>query len=142
MGGRRRVDSDEHYILDLCDKVLGAKGYRQHRFPFLRGDGGQRLPVDAYYPDRKLVIEYMERQHTEKVPHFDKRMTVSGVPRGEQRALYDARRRTVLDDEGISFITLSCDIFAVDARKRLRRDSDRDEARLREILAAWCRDEA
>ena len=26
-----RQDSDEHYVLDLCDDVLGMQGLRQHR---------------------------------------------------------------------------------------------------------------
>jgi hypothetical protein len=33
---RRRDDShqrDEHYVIDLCDHVLGMQGSRQHRFP-------------------------------------------------------------------------------------------------------------
>lgn len=40
---------DEVYVIDLCDEVLGMKSSRQHRFPFLLGDSGNALPVDAYY---------------------------------------------------------------------------------------------
>jgi hypothetical protein len=29
---------DEHYVLELCDKILGMKSLRQHRFDFLTGD--------------------------------------------------------------------------------------------------------
>ncbi|MEO6118506.1 MAG: hypothetical protein ABIP37_05490, partial [Methylotenera sp.] len=84
---------DEFYILELCDEVLKHIASRQHRFEFLRGDSGRKLPVDAYYSDLKLVIEYRERQHSEAVTLFDKRMTVSGVSRGQQRAKYDELRR-------------------------------------------------
>src|SRR5690554_4922906 len=42
-----RSINDEAYILDLCDSVLKQKGLRQHRFDFLRGDSGVKLPVDA-----------------------------------------------------------------------------------------------
>lgn len=47
--------SDEKYIIDLCDEVLGEQAKRQHTFDFLRGDpnsAGKRrkLPVDAFYP--------------------------------------------------------------------------------------------
>ena len=38
---------DETYVIDLCDEVLGIKAIRQHRFPFLKGDGNSLLPVDA-----------------------------------------------------------------------------------------------
>jgi hypothetical protein len=90
-------DSDENYVLNLCDEVLNQKGLRQHRFDFLRGDSGTKLPVDIYYPSLNLVIEYRETQHTNSVKHFDKPdvMTVSGVHRGEQRKIYDQRRRDI-----------------------------------------------
>lgn len=72
---------DEDYVIDLCDEALGLTASRQHRFDFLRGDGnpGVKLPVDAYYEKKKLVVEYYEKQHTEAVPFFDKKKTVSGV---------------------------------------------------------------
>ncbi len=94
---RSRNLSDELYVIDLCDEILEEKGKRQHRFDFLRGDPGKhgrstRLPVDAFYESQKLVVEYMERQHAESVPFFDRRLTVSGISRGEQRKRYDERR--------------------------------------------------
>jgi hypothetical protein len=95
---------DEHYILDIVDEVCGVKGSRQHHFDFLRGDTGRPLPVDAFYADRMLAVEYHERQHTESVPHMDKRMTVSGVRRGEQRRRYDQRRREVLPAYGVGLL--------------------------------------
>ena len=80
---------DESYIIDLCDRVLGHVGSRQHRFPFLVGDRGTMLPVDAYYAQLNLVIEYHERQHDEAIKFFDKpeRLTCSGVPRSRQREI-------------------------------------------------------
>ena len=48
---KSRADSDEYYVIDLCDEVLGRKASRQHRFDFLTGDTGKRLPVDAYYEE-------------------------------------------------------------------------------------------
>lgn len=83
-----RSASDEAWIIDLCDAVLGQKALRQHRFPFLLGDPNRRgrkahLPVDAFYPDLKLVIEYHECQHSKPVRFLDRRPTVSGVPRGQ-----------------------------------------------------------
>lgn len=85
-----RTGSDEAWIIEICDAILGKPASRQHRFPFLLGDPGPSgrrasLPVDAYYADLRLVIEYHERQHTQRVALFDDKNTVSGVLRGEQR---------------------------------------------------------
>jgi hypothetical protein len=96
-----RKRSDESYVIDLCDEVLKQQALRQHRFDFLRGDTGTKLPVDAYYQTLNIVVEFMERQHTEQVKFFDRRQTVSGVGRGEQRKLYDQRRREVVPQNGI-----------------------------------------
>ena len=35
-----RAGSDESYVIDLCDEVLGEVALRQHRFSWLRGDPG------------------------------------------------------------------------------------------------------
>lgn len=134
--------SDEAYIIDLCDEVLGMPALRQHRFDFLRGDArlgrqGTRLPVDAYYPDKQLVVEYRERQHTEAVAIMDRRMTVSGVDRGTQRALYDQRRRAVLPQRGIALVELSYADFAHDKHKCLCRRRPEDLATVRQALAKW-----
>lgn len=123
-----RKDSDEHYVIDLCDEILGLKGSRQHRFDFLRGDAGTKLPIDVYYESLKLVIEFNEQQHTKAVKHFDKpdQLTVSGVHRGEQRKLYDKRKRDVLPQYGIIVIDLSYFDFACDARGKIHRDKVKD----------------
>lgn len=93
-----RATSDESYLLDLCDTILGHRSHRQYRFDFLLGDPGKggrraRLPVDGYYEPISLVVEVLEVQHSRPVPLFDRRMTLSGVTRGEQRRRYDARDR-------------------------------------------------
>lgn len=121
-----RSTSDESYIIDLCDEVLKLKALRQHRFDFLKGDSGTRLPVDAYYPSLNLVIEYKERQHTEAVNFFDKRQTVSGVGRGEQRAIYDQRRRDVLPKFGIQLIEFDYSEFEHTRGKKLVRSREDD----------------
>ena len=121
-----KKQSDEAYIIDLCDEVLKQKAYRQYRFDFLRGDTGVKLPVDAYYPKFNLVIEYYERQHLESVPHFDKRMTTSGMSRGEQRKLYDERRRIELPKNGIKLMIFDYTEFQHTSSKRLIRDTVND----------------
>jgi hypothetical protein len=129
---------DETYIVDLCDQILCEKAERQYRgFAFLTGDTGRKLPVDAYYRGRQLVVEYHERQHTEPVSHFDKpsKPTRSGVHRGEQRRLYDERRRTVLPKHGIFLLILDYSLFRHDSRKRLCCVPE-DERLIREKLAS------
>jgi hypothetical protein len=128
---------DETYIIDLCDDVLGMKAHRGYTFDFLRGDPGKsgtrtRLPVDAYYPELKLVVEYNERQHFEPVRFFDKKPTLSGIPRGEQRKKYYLRRQEMLPKHGIVFIAFDFSDFSHNAQKRLRR-IDADD---REVISA------
>ncbi|MES1181611.1 MAG: hypothetical protein ABUL44_02335 [Flavobacterium sp.] len=118
--------SDECYVLDLCDEILKQKALRQHRFDFLRGDSGMKLPVDAYYPKLNLVIEFREKQHTEEVIFFDRRQTVSGMGRGEQRKLYDQRRRDQLPKHGIKLIELGYDDFEYTSNKKLIRNKEWD----------------
>ena len=136
--------SDESYVIDLCDRALNLEAKRHHRFYFLRGDLGKHgrsagLPVDAYYDELKLVIEYRERQHTEPIAHFDKpeRLTCSGCHRGQQRRLYDQRRREILPQHGIRLIEFEYRLFQHNGQKRLRRNLPEDEAVIREKLSEF-----
>lgn len=141
--GSKRAASDEHYLINLCDDVLGRIASRQHRFDFLLGDPSKatqrcaRLPVDAYYNDINLVVEVMERQHDEPAAFFDRRETVSGVPRGEQRRIYDRRRVDLLPKHGIRLVVLEIAKFAVTSRKKLRRIADQDREIVRAHLAPF-----
>lgn len=130
--GRGREKSDEAYVINLCDEVLGLTASRQHHFDFLRGDAGTMLPVDAYYEKLKLVVEYYERQHTENVDFFDNKQTVSGVSRGEQRRKYDERRKTVLPQHGINLVIISYSDFG--SAKKLARNHDEDVKVVKEKL--------
>ena len=128
------ADRDETYIIDLCDRVLNLKAKRQHRLAFLRGDAGTRLPVDAYYEELKLVVEYCETQHTNAVPIMDKRITVSGVSRAEQRRKYDQLRDRLLPLNGICIVRLDYRDFSHYANCRLKRDTLQDEEVIRAKL--------
>lgn len=105
------MPKDETYIIDLCDDVLAATAMRQAKFPFLLGDENSKLkrrhlPVDAYYREHNLVIEYREVQHSAPVALWDKKPTLSGINRAEQRRRYDERRRLVLKAYGIRLVEL------------------------------------
>jgi hypothetical protein len=142
---RSRRTSDESYVVDLCDELLGEHALRQHRFPWLIGDAGgdgrcRTLPVDAYYAERGLVVEYRERQHDEPMPFFDRRQTVSGVGRGEQRRLYDRRREQEIPRHGLRLLVVRPRDLNCDGRQRLRRDAEHDRAALARMLAGLDRD--
>lgn len=130
----KQNNRDEVYVIDLCDEVLGMKSSRQHRFPFLLGDSGIALPVDAYYEKLCLVVEYCERQHTETVAFFDRKQTVSGVSRGEQRRLYDERRKAILPQHDIKLVNISYSDFEYDCQKRIVRNHKRDMEIVRKKL--------
>lgn len=138
-------DKDEHYVIDLCDKILKQTSSRQHKFDFLLGDlhkdgvSRSKLPVDAFYSDLNLVVEYMERQHTEAVGFFDKPdiKTVSGVSRGEQRKIYDQRRKDILPKHGIDLKIISYFNFNFDSQKRIIRDRENDLNVVRKLLANY-----
>lgn len=127
--------------MDLCDQVLGEVGDRQHRFSWLLGDPGAsgrraKLPVEGYWREANLVVEYRERQHDQPIAFFDKpdRITVSGVHRGLQRALYDARREELIPAHGIRLVIISAAQLAATSAGRLRRDTAHDLAVLRGVL--------
>lgn len=142
LGKNKRENSDEYYILNLCDELLHEKASRQHTFPFLLGDfhkdkiSRTKLPLDAYYKNLNLVIEYREKQHTEDVAHFDKPKvkTVSGVSRAEQRKIYDQRRKNVLLRKDINLIEINYYAFKYDSKMNIVRDKEKDTEILKGIL--------
>lgn len=135
-----RDSSDESYVISLCNEVLGETSIRQHRFDWLRGDPGAsgkrvRLPVDAYYKQHAIVIEYRERQHDGDVPFFNRRSTVSGVDRGEQRRIYDERRDTDIPANGLRLVIIRPWDLEHTSRGRLKRENrDADLEAVRRLL--------
>jgi hypothetical protein len=143
LSSRSRANSDEAYVIDLCDELLREKAMRGHRFSWLVGDLGRNgqcvsLPVDAYFKKHKLVVEYRERQHYEPVAFFDRRQTISGVGRGEQRRLYDQRRDVEIPKRGLRLCIIRPENLKADRRRRLLRDRKHDLKALREVLGAFC----
>lgn len=138
-----RSSSDETYVIDLCNRVLNRQAKRQFAgFEFLRGDCGRngtsrRLPVDAYYEDLRLVVEFWERQHTAAVPIMDQKQTISGCTRRDQRRIYDQRRKEMLPMNGLTLIILDYTKFRHDGKGRLIRNLGRDEQIVRESLSKF-----
>lgn len=139
-----RQDSEEAYVLGLCDEVLGEVGLKQHRFDWLMGDPGKNgrcrtLPADGYRPGAATVVEYREGQHDRPVKHFDKPdiLTVSGVHRGLQRALYDARRDTLIPAHGLRLVVIRPSDLSSNGGGRLRRLREGDIEQIRRLLSGW-----
>lgn len=95
-GSAKRGNSDEYYALSLCEEIIGGPCTKQKTFDWLLGLPSKKtgyrkpLPVDGYWEQPKLVVEFHEKQHSERVPFFDDKVTASGLLRGEQRKIYDA----------------------------------------------------
>jgi len=129
-----RASSDENYVLNLCDEILEEQASRQHKFGFLLGDyhkdGKTRtaLPVDAYYREQNLVIEFMERQQTTSGNFSDKpeKKTISGVSRSEQRKIYDDRKKKGLKSNDIQLLVVDYTAFSCDCEQKLIRDKEKD----------------
>lgn len=143
-----RRNSDETYILDLCDELLNEKAARQHTFDFLVGDVHQdgrtrtELPLDAYYYSLNLAIEYSEKQDSEdsKVDNPDK-MTISGVKRAEQRKIYNRRKREVLRKKEINFIEIKYKDFDFDDQSKLIRNKEKDTKILKKMLKKFLKED-
>lgn len=125
-----RVASDEFFILDLCDIVLKKKASRQHKFGFILGDlhkdgeSRTRLPLDAYYADLNLVIEFCEKEHSVEGEDLDKpkKKTISGVDRVEQRKIYNHRKKAALKEKDINLIEIDYSMFVCDEEQKIIRN--------------------
>ncbi|WP_237570817.1 hypothetical protein [Mycolicibacterium lacusdiani] len=80
-----------------------------------------------------LVVEFQEEQHSQPSSLFDRRQTVSGVGRGQQRHLYDARKRTLIPEHGLRLVVIEKLAFAVKS-KRIARLHMQDIAVVRQHL--------
>jgi len=142
LGMKKRENSDEYYILNLCDELLNEKASRQYTFPFLLGDfhkdkiSRTKLPLDAYYHSLNLVIEYCEKKFIEEVSDVDKPTikTVSGVSRDEQRKIYDQRKKDVLLRKNINLLEINYYAFEYDSQMMIIRDKEKDIEILKGIL--------
>ncbi|SDX90481.1 hypothetical protein SAMN05444411_11158 [Lutibacter oricola] len=138
LGVKKRENSDEYYILNLCDAIFNEKASRQHTFPFLLGDFHKdkitrtKLPLDAYYHSLNLVIEY--RGKPVEAVEESKHRTISGVSRDKQRKLYDQRRRDVLLRKNINLIEVHYYSFEYNDDGNIVRDEEKNIEVLKEIL--------
>ncbi len=94
--------------------MLDEHAEREKRFEWAVGDPSPRtgrrvqLPFDAVWSTRRLIIEVDEDQHRRPAAFWDKPnvATLSGVHRGQQRAIYDRRKRTAAREQGFTVIEI------------------------------------
>jgi hypothetical protein len=134
-----RLDSDEKYVLDLVSNILDEEYEWQKRFDTLFGDPGKngrrpKLPIDAYFPESNLIVEYREKQHFVEVNIMDRRMTVSGVNRGEQRKIYDLRKEKWAQDNNINFLVIAYNDLKYKNSGKLLRNIEEDKKRIKKLL--------
>lgn len=102
------------YVIGLVTELVGEEPEREKRFDWALGDASAktgrtvRLPFDAVWERRRLIVEVDEDQHRRPVEWWDKPtvMTVTGVHRGEQRRIYDERKRTAARSEGYTVVEI------------------------------------
>lgn len=134
---KSRENSDEYYVIGLCNEVLGIEAIHQATFDFLKDDTGAGLKVDAYYEPLKLVVEYMEIQHFKKGMFGNKYCPASGMYRDNQRAMYDQRRRDILPKHGIKLVEIKYSDFAYNSKYRLLRNKEEDIKVIRKLLESY-----
>lgn len=136
-----RASSDAYYILNMCDQLLDQHASRQHKFGFILGDMHKdektrtALPVDAYYKQANLVIEFLDNgDELEMELGKPGRKTVSGVDRAEQRKIYALRKRKGLKSKEIPLIEIDFASFECNAENRLVRNEENDVKVLKKLL--------
>jgi len=123
-------NSDEFYLVNLCDELLKEKASRKHTFDTLvgklhkKGKTRTKLPLDAYYEGLKLVIEFFEKKDTDE-----------SSEREAQRKFYDQRKKDVLVKKEIRLIEINYALFECNEEDRLVRNKENDCRVLKGILS-------
>lgn len=142
---KAKTINDEAYIMNICDELLLHTSVRQFTFENLLGDyhkdGKSRtaLPLDAYYEEKKLVIELINKRSPVPKKGIDKgkRRTISGVNRQEQRLKYQLRKQEFLEKEEINLVEFDYALFEVDEDLQLVRDENKVKTVLQKLLKAF-----
>lgn len=131
--------SDKHYLINLCDDLLDEKASRKHKFGFILADyhkaGRNRniLPVDAYYSENNIVLEFITPSDAATIDH-SKRRTFSGITRAQQNANYAERRKKGVLAKGINFLEIPYDSFDQNDDNQLIRNQEKDLQKMRDLL--------
>lgn len=139
-----RENTDEFYIINLCDEILKQKASRKHTFSWLFGDlhkkGKTRtlLPLAAFYEDLNLVIEFADNKNKTEAQQVKlEALTASGVTRGVQIEKYNKRRKDMLAKKAINLSVIDYSLFETNNKNRLVRSKTEDVIVLKKILKKY-----
>jgi len=120
-------NSDEFYLVNLCDQVLQQTASRKHTFDNLlgnlhkKGKGRTKLPISAYYESLKLALDFTgKKQDSEE--------------REERLRIYGIRKKEVLDRKKIKYILINYNDFSCDENQKLFRNIEEDTLMIKKIL--------
>lgn len=127
-------NSDEYYLVNLCDELLGQRASRKHTFDTIVGNlhklrkGRTKLPLDAYYEDLKLVIEFFEKRVS------DDELDEKAKARMEQIKYYDEIKKKAILKKEFHLIEIHYAFFECDENDKLIRNTENDIIVLKGIL--------
>ncbi|AXT52604.1 hypothetical protein D1818_17840 [Aquimarina sp. BL5] len=126
-------NSDEYYLVNLCDELLQQKASRKHTFDTLvgnlhkRGKGRTKLPLDAYYEDLKLVLEFFRKNKaTDELDEKEK------ARRAQIKYYKELKKKAVLTKK-LRLIEINYALFENDANKLIR-NAENDRLVLKDVL--------
>ncbi|WP_299434522.1 hypothetical protein [uncultured Aquimarina sp.] len=127
-------NSDEYYLVNLCDELLQQKASRKHTFDTLvgnlhkRGKGRTKLPLDAYYEDLKLVLEfYRKDEATEELDEKEQ-------ARKEQIKYYKELKKKAIRTKKLRLMEINYALFECNGENKLVRNTESDTSVLKGIL--------
>ncbi len=127
-------NSDEYYLVNLCDELLKQEASRKHTFDTLvgnlhkRGKGRTKLPLDAYYEELKLVIEFFRKNEASDALDEKERA------RREQIKYYDGLKKKAILNKGLRLMNINYALFELDEADKLVRDTEKDIVVLKGLL--------
>lgn len=127
-------NSDEYYLVSLCNELLKQEASRKHTFDTLvgnlhkKGKGRTKLPLDAYYEDLKLVIEFFKRDN--EIEELDEKEQA----RVAQITYYNELKKKAISKKKLHLIEINYASFERDEANKLIRNTENDSATLEGIL--------
>lgn len=127
-------NSDEFYLVNLCDELLEQKASRKHTFDTLvgnlhkRGKGRTKLPLDAYYKDLKLVIEFKRKNEILDESDSKEQARITQISR------YDALKKKAILKKDLRLMVINYASFECDDTNKLIRNTSHDMLVLRDLL--------
>ncbi len=127
-------NSDEYYLVNLCDELLQQKASRKHTFDTLvgnlhkRGKGRTKLPLDAYYEDLKLVLEFFRKDEvTEELDEKEQ-------ARKAQIKYYNELKKKAIRTKKLRLVEVNYALFECNDANKLIRNMENDTLVLKGIL--------